>query len=692
MLQSKLAIYISCMIFVLRFSTGFCQELNSTQQKYLEEIVERIAESNENSPDLTTLFDDLNSILKQPLNLNSASKEEFYRLHLLNDFQIASLIDYRNYNGPFLSVYELLYIPGFRKEDVELLHSFVVIGDPIAKNSESKLKLKDIDHMIILRYQRVLEKQSGYLPVSDSVLQKNPDKTRMLGSPDKLYARYRISAGDHLAAGLLAEKDAGEEFFSGSNRQGFDFYSAYISYENDKKFLRKLIIGDYHVQKGQGLLLWSSYAMGKSSYIDQLPRRPASIKPNHSVDENRFLRGAAIELDIGKISIDFFTSYKSIDATLADSVNGIDTFESFRETGTHATPSEIRNEKSVNQTTIGSGIKYTRNRLLIGINGYYTSFNKTLLESDKLYKSNSFSGSVLAGASINYFYLGKRYQIFGESAIANRSLSLLNGILLFLNQNILIGAIHRFYQPSYYSYYSNAFSEGSAVHNEKGFFLGGEIRFSSYILKTYGDIFSFPWLKYTIDAPTEGNDFFIELSKRFTKADLYCRYRRREKPENFNSANPDILVGTSRKNQFRLNVQYWPFENFRMQNRIEMIRVLDAEGNKNSGFLLIQDISLKGKKYPVDLAFRAGYFNTEDYDVRLYAYESDIRFAYTNQMYYGKGWRFMAMVKWQAFPAVTLWLRLAQSYYPGKDSVGNGLTEIDKNRRTEIKIQTILRL
>ena len=62
--------------------------------------------------------------------------------------------------------------------------------------------------MMVLRYQRILERQSGYIPIPDSILRENPEKARMMGNPEKFYARYRISAGNNLTAGIVAEKDA----------------------------------------------------------------------------------------------------------------------------------------------------------------------------------------------------------------------------------------------------------------------------------------------------------------------------------------------------------------------------------------------------------------------------------------------------------------------------------------------------
>ena len=95
--------------------------------------------------------------------------------------------------------------------------------------------------------------------------------------------------------GLTAEKDPGEQFFRGAQKQGFDFYSFHAFYRGGK-YLKSFAFGDYQIQLGQGLNLWSSYAFGKSSDILTMKRNPIPIKPYTSVDESRFFRGAAINL------------------------------------------------------------------------------------------------------------------------------------------------------------------------------------------------------------------------------------------------------------------------------------------------------------------------------------------------------------------------------------------------------------
>jgi hypothetical protein len=677
---------------ILHMSSLTAQELTQAQQKYLEEIIEHHMEMEDNSPDLSTFLDKLNNLMVKPVNLNQGSKDEISLLPFLNDFQIASLLDYRVKNGPILTVYELQYIPGFRLEDVELIKPLVFLGERAREDSFTEVVKGKFEHLLVFRYQRLLEKQVGYNPIPDSILQKNPEKTRFLGSPDKLYCRYKLNAGGNLTFGLTAEKDPGEEFFRGTNKQGFDFYSAYLSYQNKKSFLRKLIIGDYHIRQGQGLLLWSSYLNGKSSNMDNIVQRYPDIIPSQSVEENIFFRGVAVKLCQGRLSFHSFFSYKSRDATLADSAYAVSFFRSFRESGIHATPSETGGEKTVEQTFVGSSIQYRNSRLKLGLNGYYTSFDKGMMEAETLYKAYTFTGSSLAGVSLDYMYLGEKFQFFGETARANQGYSTLNGLLVFLNSNILLGAIHRFYQPSYYSFYANAFAENTSISNEKGFFIGAEINFLSYLLKVYGDIFAFPWLKYGVDAPSKGNDIHFELAKQFTRGSVYVRYRRKESETNINPKQPQLALDSKIKKQLRLNLQYNPLQNLRVQNRLEKINIKGPYGLVENGYLVFQDLAFQMRNYPLNLAIRIAYFNTSSYNARIFAYEQDVRFAFSNQIYYGKGWRFLMLLRWNPWSFLTLWLRVGQSYYPGYENLGSGINTIPANHRTEIKIQSIFKL
>ena len=84
------------------------------------------------------------------------------------------------------------------------------------------------------------------------------------GSPTGLGARFQHRFENRLRLGFTLEKDAGESFFSGSNRRGFDFWSAHFFTENEHKPLKILALGDFSARLGQGLLLQNSFGISKS--------------------------------------------------------------------------------------------------------------------------------------------------------------------------------------------------------------------------------------------------------------------------------------------------------------------------------------------------------------------------------------------------------------------------------------------
>jgi len=677
--------------FIYIVYNNYAQELNSSQQKYLEDIVETIAGNSDTELDLTSLFHQLGYYLNHPININSATAEELSDLIFLNDFQIAIILDYREKTGIIYSISELLYLPGIRQQDTDLLQSFVIFDQPDEKVRIEKKMLRNSKHQFIARYQRVIESQKGFERIPDSILFKDPDRSRYLGSPDKVYFRYSGTYGYFFKTCLIMEKDAGEEFFKGSNPGGFDFYSAYVSYGNEIGPLKNITVGDYLVHWGQGVLLWNGYSFGKSGYSSGIVRRASDTKGNMSVDENNFLRGISMTLGTGRFTWNGFYSQKRIDANLSDSISEVNSITGVVETGYHRTPSDLRKEKTAKQTTVGSSFQYNGNRFKMGLNGYFMRMDKTLLKSEYLYKTNSFSGREVPGISMDYKYLAGRIQLFGETAYSNHSVASLNGMFFILRPEIQLAILHRYYQEGYYSCYASAFGENSTISNENGLFLGTEFQLAKFGLRIYGDVFSFPWLKYQVNIPSEGYDVFIEISRKIKRADMYFRYKREEKQENFSNYEKLTDIRNLSLENYRFNASYLAGDNLRFQNRMELSRASFDHEKTNYGLLCSQDLIYCLKTLPVEFSIRIAYFNVQEYDARIYSYERDVLYAYTSYMNYGKGWRFIAMAKWEASEFLTFWLRISQSYYPGKNEVGSGLNTINKSHKTEIKAQAIAR-
>ncbi|HKL39517.1 MAG TPA: hypothetical protein VJ894_02505, partial [Cryomorphaceae bacterium] len=190
---------------------------NVDRGNIIEQRIEQIAEAAEDENlDYTTLFEQLAIYLDFPLNLNTATVDDLYGLGLLTNDQILRFLDYREEFGQLFSLYELAFIDGWDQATAELILPFVQVSLNEKRDKITFQKLRDYGkHEVVVRWQRILEDQAGYAPISDEELAERPN-ARYLGSPDKVFARYRYRYDDRISFGMTAEKDNGEEFFRGS--------------------------------------------------------------------------------------------------------------------------------------------------------------------------------------------------------------------------------------------------------------------------------------------------------------------------------------------------------------------------------------------------------------------------------------------------------------------------------------------
>ena len=219
-------------LFGLLISNYISLGQKNDQQKFnlIEQRIEMIAENAEDEDiDFTTLFDYLAYIYDHPLNINNPKNEDDLRqIRMLSDIQINNLYDHIDRNGKLISIYELQAVEGWTIYTIKTILPFVTVNvDLYAPSISFKEMVRNSSNELFIRYSRVLEQQEGYAPIDDSTLAASPNK-RYSGSPDKLYTRYRFKFRNNISAGFTAEKDAGEQFFTGNQKNGFDFYSGHL--------------------------------------------------------------------------------------------------------------------------------------------------------------------------------------------------------------------------------------------------------------------------------------------------------------------------------------------------------------------------------------------------------------------------------------------------------------------------------
>jgi hypothetical protein len=619
--------------------------------------------------------------------------------------QIFNLIAHRETYGHFLTIYELQSIEGFDSETIQKILPYIMVSE---EKPVFGFTLKDIakygHHEAFLRYQRVLQQQEGYAPLSDSALYASPN-SRYLGSPDKIFLKYSFNFRDRIKFGFLTEKDAGEVFLSenvndsiqtlagNKLKSGFDFSSFNFTLQ-DIGILKVFTLGDYQLSFGQGLTLGSGLAFGKSSEAVDIKRIARGIRSSVSSNENLFFRGTSATIAYGQVDVTAFYSSHSVDANLkeGDTLTSETAYiSSMQESGLHRTPGELQDKNSVSIRAYGGHLSWQPNRLKLGFTGYYSKLGNQIYQDSELYKKFNFEGSENFNAGLDYNWLFRKLNTFGEVSYSRSgAIAQLHGITANLHPSLALTVLYRYYPKDYHNFYSNAFAEGSGNSNEKGLYAGMRLNLiHKWTLNAYFDSFRFSWLKYRIDAPSSGNESLIRVQKIIGNDVLmYFSFRLSNRQLNEPSGEQftTALINT-RKTGYRFHIEYCISPFVTLKNRFEYSVYKESTTYKGTGYLIYQDVAWKKRNGKLSLTGRYALFDTDSWDERIYAYENDVLYAFSVPAYYYKGSRCYLLFGYGFTEAIHLSLRFAYTTFNNQDTIGSGLDEIDGNNKSELKVQ-----
>ena len=693
--QKIIFVFASCCLILFSLSAVAQQKKNTIGDDAIEQKIETITESiNQDATtdaevDYTTLLDKLNFYKENPLNLNQAKREDLENLSLLNNLQIQAFLNHIEKNGKLVALEELQSIDGFYLTTIHKILPFVRVND---QESQSRFNIHEVltkgKSTLFIRYQQVLEEQKGFSPADAGT----GSTRRYDGSAVKLYSRYRYVFNDQFSFGVTAEKDAGEEFFQGSQKQGFDFYSAHLFYRG-RGWLKSVALGDFQAQYGQGLVLWSSLAFGKSAEVMDIKKSARGLLPYTSVNENLFMRGGAVSLAHKNVQLDLFYSDHKIDGNVqaGDSLTAEEIFSSFDEDGYHRDSSELSKKHSIGTTISGGHLQYKGKNYSIGFTGYSTEFSKNLVKKYQPYNQFEFSGSSNSNIGVDYNYIYRNVNFFGEIGRSESGgMATLNGILASLDRQVSVSVLHRHFEKNYQALTSNALAENSNVINEDGLFFGIFIKpAKGFALNAYYDQFKFPWLRYQVDAPTSGDEFLSQLTYTASKTfETYFRIKQQNKPKNVTADTHPISNQYNVKQvNYRFHISYKVTSAITLANRVEFVTYQKGDVVPEKGYMMYQDLNYSPFKSKISFSARYVLFDTDTYNTRIYAYESDVLYAYSIPSYYYQGNRFYVTLRYRIVRGIDCWLRYGTTVYSNQKTIGSGLDEIDGNQKSEVKAQ-----
>ncbi|MEJ6980218.1 helix-hairpin-helix domain-containing protein [Pedobacter sp. P351] len=661
----------------------FSQKVKSQTETDLliEQIIEPMFESTSEDFDYSEIVERLNYYNKNPFNLNKVTADQLKDLVFLSPLQINELIRHRTNNGDFMEIYELQSIDGMDLETIKKLLLFCNLTEinPFINLSFKTLVTKGTNE-VMFTYGQTLQKKEGFIRSSA------PD-SYYLGGSERFLSRYRYHFEQAFSASLTMEKDAGEAFFSQSQSRGFDFYSGNISYKGFGR-IKKLVVGDFSLQFGQGLTMWSGLSFGKGAAVATVAKNNIGLKPYTSTNESLFLRGLASTVNFRKIDFTPFLSYRFIDGGL-EADGDTEEISSINNTGFHRTQNEINNKNSIKQLIYGANLNYSNKSLRLGTTAYQTEFNYPFEPGQLPYNKFRFSGNKLTNVGAYYSYNWHNFYFFGEGGHSlNSGFAFLNGLISSLTPKISLVLFHRDYQKNYHSFFNQAVSEGTAATNEQGFYSGLAITPNKkFEYNIYADFFKFPWLRYRVDAPSSGYEIFSQFSFSPSKRlKAMLRYKFENKEENDVLDNTINYLSEVRKQNFRFEINYKISDGFQFRNRAEMVDYKKDDVSEK-GFLMYQDLIYNPMSSRISGNFRFAIFDTPGFNSRLYAFENDVLYSYSVPAYQNKGLRFYLNSRVRVSPATDIWFKYALSYYSDVESIGSGLDKIEGNKKSDIKFQ-----
>lgn len=619
---------VLCLIVGLVLSVSVFGQVRGElqQQQLLERIAEELVEMGFEG-EMEGVVEHLERMARQPLDINTAGRGELEDLMLLTDFQIASLLEYRNSSGYILSASELQLLNGFDARIVGIIKPFVRFGrgnmddSPVfgGKRGADSLKFGDLasGEMLV----------KGWWKRGDN---------NFIGPNYYTQVKYKFTYGDRWQAGLLLEKDNGEKVMSKGVPLG-DFSSFHLNVNGirlGERITVNAILGDYVVRMGQGLTMWRGFMFAGSTNVQGGYKRGSRLAPYTSSDENNFNRGgaASVKLGLGKgrdVVTSIFFSLKSVDARIVG-----DKFTSLPTDGLHNTESTLKTRKTLGEIIYGANLQYRAAKLRLGVNwiGYgYDAFNGRRVQE---YNKHQIFQGQYGNVSIDACAVVAGKRVFAELAADYGSSMAFIGGVVCREKEWDICCTFRTYSRSYIAPYAGAFSTVSSCSNQTGVSLSAGRYLNGGILCGAGVDYTYhPWVRYNIGEPSH-------------TAKLWYRMENGEGGYQWNAK----VYGNwdSYKSQYKVGIKgalgYPVMDWMKLKIRGEVASTCLS----TVGGAIGAEAVFAGSGEKIRLVLRCAYYNCREWNNRIYMYEYDLPSSFASSLMYGEGMKCYLLLNYKS--------------------------------------------
>ena len=629
------------------------------EEGYGEEVMEQLAE-----------------MAASPINLNQTTREELEGLPFLTALQVEDIMAYIHRYAPIRSLGELKMVSSLDFHTRQLLEHFVYVGSEQPRRVWPKLS-------DVAKYGRHTFVASGKVPLYDRKGDLLSDGSGYLGYKYRHDIRYQFSYNNRIKLGLTAAQDAGEPFFTGKNRQGYDQYNYYFQLRQVGR-LEELNLGMYRVQMGMGLLMNTSFSLGKLATLQSMGRTTHMLTAHASRSQGDYLHGVAVTLRISRRwRLTAFASYRAMDATL----NKDSTARTILRDGYHRTQTELDKKNNTRETDLGGSIGYRQGSLHANLNMTYTHLDRQLVPQQVLYKRYAASGADFTNVSIDYGFTTPRWGVAGETAINEQgAVATINTVNWRATDGLTLIVLHRYYDQRYTALHASSFGEGSGVQNEHGAYLGAKWQPTrTWQIQGYVDYAHFSWPRYLVSTSSDAFDAMLSTCYSKQQWRIEGRYRMRIRQRD----NSDSKILENRpEHRLRLRNTCTLSSQWSLQTQADAVMSW-ADYAWQRGVMLSQHATWRWRWLKADA--HLGWFRTDSYDARLYQYEPSMQYAFSFPAYYGHGLRHAIMLQAAVGRKLAAVIKYGTTNYFDRSKIGSGLQQLNRSSMTDILLQLRLK-
>jgi len=583
---------------ILFFLIHLCVLSAQTEQESLEWLLsEELSEA---------AIEYLDELLRQPLNLNRASRQDLQRLPFLSPGQTDTLLSWRKLHGEFTSPGRVKMLLG--PETYGMILPFIEVSSP--------------------RYPSYLQFRQYFDPDAPGAVQ---GKINQL-----IRGRYVYSNG--LAVGYVAQKDFREPSWT-------DYTSGFVVYYSDNW---QGGAGRFRLSTGQGLLFSNPFSRQTGS-LAMLPfsAQKNDLRETLSSSENDNLFGLwMLRVWSPKWRSGFFYSYDGRDAIMGSEqkISGItDRY--------HISETDLELKNKVDEQITGSFLEW---KPIAGFQAAFTAAQVVYHPGFDRSQPNISEEEL----SRNYYHwrgqgqfqvsLSTEFQsaagVFQAEAGGGPEMSPAFNFSFFrsrarLSSGFEIWQISRNFQSPHGRYLGSASDFPRA---SRGLYSGLNYNINSAWRADFSHLFGQDlWRSYFDDLPLSRHETTFSL--RFKSVDITGQAKIGQKVnEDLVEIDNQSVLKSNRSVQYRIDLIPAPQNSWRWHSRVEI-----NSYNNQTGLNWFQE--LRRTFFPgFDLTVRYSSFYTSGWNTRIYEYEPDLPGSFAIYPVSGDGSKWLALLHYKA--------------------------------------------